>query len=184
MNADDIARYLRIHPEFFDKHPELLEQIKLPHPYGGRAIPWTGGRMNLEDVDGQTAPIGATNLLQVHYLAAGYTHALTRRLLGGAHPDTVSAMTDLAGVEERLGELHEAELLFEEALAIRRRTLGERAERTLEAMRDLALLYAEMGRDAEAEPLLQELVAALPQDSPERTDRLEELGRVRARLGK
>ncbi|HKU45666.1 MAG TPA: DUF484 family protein [Burkholderiales bacterium] len=39
MNADDIARYLRIHPEFFDKHPELLEQIKLPHPYGGRAIP-------------------------------------------------------------------------------------------------------------------------------------------------
>jgi uncharacterized protein len=39
MNADDIARYLRIHPEFFDKHPELLEQIRLPHPYGGRAIP-------------------------------------------------------------------------------------------------------------------------------------------------
>ena len=39
MNADDIARFLRTHPEFFDKHPELLEQIKLPHPYGGRAIP-------------------------------------------------------------------------------------------------------------------------------------------------
>lgn len=51
--------------------------------YGGRAIPWTGGRMNLEDVDGDIAPTGATNLLQVHYLAAGYTHALTRRLLGG-----------------------------------------------------------------------------------------------------
>jgi uncharacterized protein YigA (DUF484 family) len=39
MNADDIARFLRTHPEFFDKHPELLEQIRLPHPYGGRAIP-------------------------------------------------------------------------------------------------------------------------------------------------
>jgi uncharacterized protein YigA (DUF484 family) len=39
MNADDIARYLRTHPQFFDRHPELLESIQVPHPYGGRAIP-------------------------------------------------------------------------------------------------------------------------------------------------
>jgi uncharacterized protein YigA (DUF484 family) len=39
MNADDIARYLRTHPQFFDQHPELLESISVPHPYGGRAIP-------------------------------------------------------------------------------------------------------------------------------------------------
>jgi uncharacterized protein len=39
MNADDIARYLRSHPQFFDQHPELLESIQVPHPYGGRAIP-------------------------------------------------------------------------------------------------------------------------------------------------
>ena len=39
MNADDIARYLRSHPQFFDQHPELLEGISVPHPYGGRAIP-------------------------------------------------------------------------------------------------------------------------------------------------
>ena len=39
MNADDIARYLRSHPQFFDQHPELLETISVPHPYGGRAIP-------------------------------------------------------------------------------------------------------------------------------------------------
>jgi uncharacterized protein YigA (DUF484 family) len=39
MNADDIARYLRTHPQFFDHHPELLESIQVPHPYGGRAIP-------------------------------------------------------------------------------------------------------------------------------------------------
>src|SRR5919107_1809341 len=39
MNAEDIARYLRTHPQFFDQHPELLETINLPHPYGGRAIP-------------------------------------------------------------------------------------------------------------------------------------------------
>jgi uncharacterized protein len=39
MNADDIARFFRTHPQFFDEHPDLLETIQVPHPYGGRAIP-------------------------------------------------------------------------------------------------------------------------------------------------
>ena len=38
MNADDIAVFLRTNPKFFDQHPELLETIYVPHPYGGRAI--------------------------------------------------------------------------------------------------------------------------------------------------
>jgi uncharacterized protein YigA (DUF484 family) len=39
MTSDEIARFLRTHPGFFDQHPELLESIHVPHPYGGRAIP-------------------------------------------------------------------------------------------------------------------------------------------------
>lgn len=39
MTADDIARFLRTHPKFFDQHPDLLESLHVPHPYGGRAIP-------------------------------------------------------------------------------------------------------------------------------------------------
>jgi hypothetical protein len=39
MDADAIAQFLRTHPQFFDQHPELLESIQVPHPYGGRAIP-------------------------------------------------------------------------------------------------------------------------------------------------
>ncbi|TMH86333.1 MAG: DUF484 family protein, partial [Betaproteobacteria bacterium] len=27
MNAEEIARFLRSHPQFFDQHPELLEAI-------------------------------------------------------------------------------------------------------------------------------------------------------------
>jgi uncharacterized protein len=38
MTNDDIARFLRTHPKFFDQHPDLLETIHVPHPYGGRAI--------------------------------------------------------------------------------------------------------------------------------------------------
>ena len=39
MNEDDVATYLRLNPQFFDQHPELLEKLHVPHPYGGRAIP-------------------------------------------------------------------------------------------------------------------------------------------------
>src|SRR3954467_828008 len=39
MTNDEIARFLRTHPKLFAQHPELLETIYVPHPYGGRAIP-------------------------------------------------------------------------------------------------------------------------------------------------
>ena len=39
MSPEDIAIFLRSHPEFFNQHPALLESISVPHPYGGRAIP-------------------------------------------------------------------------------------------------------------------------------------------------
>jgi uncharacterized protein YigA (DUF484 family) len=41
MSPDDIARFLRTHPQFFDEHPELLESIYVPHPHGGRTIALT-----------------------------------------------------------------------------------------------------------------------------------------------
>ena len=39
MNPDDVARFLKTHPGFFDEHPGLLEAIYVPHPHGGRVIP-------------------------------------------------------------------------------------------------------------------------------------------------
>ena len=41
MSPEEIARFLRAHPQFFDEHPELLESIYVPHPHGGRAIALT-----------------------------------------------------------------------------------------------------------------------------------------------
>lgn len=41
MNPEDVAQYLRSHPQFFDQNPALLEAIYVPHPHGGRAIPLT-----------------------------------------------------------------------------------------------------------------------------------------------
>jgi len=38
MKADEIARYLQDNPKFFDEYAELLAQLCIPHPHGGRAI--------------------------------------------------------------------------------------------------------------------------------------------------
>ncbi|MDP2808593.1 MAG: DUF484 family protein [Rhodocyclaceae bacterium] len=38
MNPDEIASYLKSHPEFFERHADLLAQIHIPSPHGGRAI--------------------------------------------------------------------------------------------------------------------------------------------------
>lgn len=38
MKAEDVAQYLQDHPLFFEDHAEMLAQINLPHPHGGRTI--------------------------------------------------------------------------------------------------------------------------------------------------
>jgi uncharacterized protein YigA (DUF484 family) len=38
MKSDDVASYLKEHPEFFEQHMELLTEISLPHPHGGRTV--------------------------------------------------------------------------------------------------------------------------------------------------
>lgn len=38
LHAEDVARYLKEHQDFFENHAEMLAEIRLPHPHGGRAI--------------------------------------------------------------------------------------------------------------------------------------------------
>jgi uncharacterized protein len=37
--TDAVANYLQEHPEFFEQYADLLADIYIPHPHGGRAIP-------------------------------------------------------------------------------------------------------------------------------------------------
>lgn len=39
MKSEDVARFLQEHPEFFEEQVELLANLHVPHPLGGRAIP-------------------------------------------------------------------------------------------------------------------------------------------------
>lgn len=38
MRAEDVAAYLQNNPQFFEAHADLLAEISLPHPHGGRTI--------------------------------------------------------------------------------------------------------------------------------------------------
>lgn len=38
MKAEDVARYLHDHPEFFDQYADVLALVTLPDPHSGRAI--------------------------------------------------------------------------------------------------------------------------------------------------
>src|SRR5262245_47742017 len=39
MKPEEVAQFLKDHPEFFEDYAEALAEITIPHPHGGRAIP-------------------------------------------------------------------------------------------------------------------------------------------------
>ena len=39
MKAEEVAQFLNQHPEFFEDYAEMLAEMSIPHPHGGRAIP-------------------------------------------------------------------------------------------------------------------------------------------------
>jgi uncharacterized protein YigA (DUF484 family) len=45
LRAEEVARYLQANPQFFDEYAQLMSQIVLPHPHGGRAISITERQM-------------------------------------------------------------------------------------------------------------------------------------------
>src|SRR2546430_7619185 len=45
LRADDVARYLRENPDFFESYADMLAEITVPHPHGGRAIPLSDRQM-------------------------------------------------------------------------------------------------------------------------------------------
>lgn len=45
MDANEVAQYLKNHPEFFEQYAELLSQIHIPSPHGDKAISITERQM-------------------------------------------------------------------------------------------------------------------------------------------
>ena len=41
---EDVADYLKNNPGFFEQYADLMAQIFVPHPHGGRAVSLANGR--------------------------------------------------------------------------------------------------------------------------------------------
>ncbi len=39
MRPEDVAAWLKEHPEFFEQYSEMIADMNIPHPHGGRTIP-------------------------------------------------------------------------------------------------------------------------------------------------
>jgi hypothetical protein len=75
-----------------------------------------------------------------------------RRILGEEHPDTISAMNNLASTFGDLGRRDEAAKMLQEVLDKRRQILGEEHPDTITAMSNLAVTLGNLGRLDELEP--------------------------------
>ena len=83
---------------------------------------------------------------------------LRRKVLGPEHPDTLSAMNNLALSYFDAGRRAEALKMREEVLKLRRKVNGPEHLDTLRAVQNLAFSFLEAGRSAEALKLREELL--------------------------
>jgi tetratricopeptide (TPR) repeat protein len=113
---------------------------------------------------------------------------LRRECLGPDHPDTLSAVTELALLLHYDGKLEEAESLMRRNVEARHRVSGSDHPNTLIAVNNLAILLRDRGKLAEAEPLLRENVVArrriLGPDHPDTLTAVTNLGDLLQAQGK
>jgi uncharacterized protein YigA (DUF484 family) len=86
LAANDVVQYLKDHPDFFNQYAELLAQLSIPDPHGGRAISITqrqiiGLREQVKKLEGKLAELlrfGEENDVlsaKTHRLAVGLARA-------------------------------------------------------------------------------------------------------------
>lgn len=71
---------------------------------------------------------------------------ISKRVLGGEHPSTLTSIANLALTYRDQGRWKEAEELGEQVLESRKRMLGHKHPDTLASMNNLALTYHRQGR--------------------------------------
>jgi tetratricopeptide (TPR) repeat protein len=84
---------------------------------------------------------------------------MRKRVLGEEHPDTISAMSNLAITLGDQGQLDQAATMKKEVLAKRKRILGEEHPNTISAMSNLAITLSDQGQLDEAAAIEKEVLA-------------------------
>ena len=85
--------------------------------------------------------------------------ATAQKIFGSNHPETVSPLTNLAGLYSNTGAYDKAEPLYQRALAIQEEVYWPDHPKTASILSDLAALYNAKGGYDKAEPLFQRALA-------------------------
>ena len=96
MKSDDIARYLKENPAFFEQYADMLADIHVPHPHGGRAIPLSDRQVLSLREKNRALESRLSELLQIgeeNDAISEKMHRLTLALLSA--PDLESLMSML-----------------------------------------------------------------------------------------
>ncbi|KAF8177177.1 hypothetical protein K438DRAFT_1770276 [Mycena galopus ATCC 62051] len=133
----------------------------------------------------------------IYYYAGEYTKALKlemntlgkmREILSDDHPDTLTAMNNLANTYHRLSQFEDAEQLQVVVLEKRRKILSDEHSDTLQAMNNLASTYWSLGRFEEAEQLqlvvLEKRRKILSAEHPLTLDAMNHLATTYCSLGR
>lgn len=137
---EDVADYLKNNPGFFEQYADLMAQIFVPHPHGGRAVSLAERQMlTLREKNRQTESKLAELIAfgeendqiseKVHRLAVGLVASLADE---GQKPGVLvaSRQTTTAKVTAIDTKAHTATLLFEDGLS---RVVPVREDVTLSA---------------------------------------------------
>lgn len=101
--AEDVARFLEAHPDFFDQHPELLEHLHVPHVAGSAAISLVERQVKLLRDKQAASRERLAELVRVarhNDQLAGRIHSLTLRLLQARSTDEVTDQLETVLREE------------------------------------------------------------------------------------
>lgn len=100
--AKDVAQYLKDHPEFFNQYADLLAQITIPDPHGGRAVSITerqivGLRDQVRKLESKLAEL--IRFGEENDILSSKTHRLDVALAGAADAASVLRL-----IYEHLGD--------------------------------------------------------------------------------
>lgn len=102
VSADDVVRFLEQHPDFFDQHPQLLEQLNVPHG-GNGAISLVERQVKVLRERQAVSRERLAELVRVargNDLLAARIHKLTLRLLHARSADDVRVQVETSMRED------------------------------------------------------------------------------------
>lgn len=91
LSIEQVAEFLREYPKFFEHHPDVLLNIEVPHPHGGRTVSIPERQLIATRERVKLLEAKLTELIQFgaeNDALSDKVHALTLKLIGAANRET------------------------------------------------------------------------------------------------